>query len=127
MTKSKQTFSISETAEILVPDKFGRTSYLMSILLCVAMLAVITVIYGKLPVVVPLFFTLPWGEARLASKMLLYMLPIILLVFLIINLFLGRISAKLSPMLPQVLAVSTAVIASMMMIALVGIVQSLIL
>lgn len=127
MTKTKQTFSIRETAEILVPDKFGRTSYLIAIALSAIMLAIITTIYSKMPSTIPLYFTLPWGEARLAPKMSLFILPIITILCLAFNITLGRISTKLSLLLAQVLAVSTAIVASMMIIALLGIIQSLVL
>lgn len=127
MTNNKQTFSIRETAEILVPDSFGRTNYLVAFLISVVMIIMIAALYGKTPQFVPLYFTLPWGEARLAHKVMLYILPSISILILIFNLALGRLSTKLSPLLPRVLAVSTVVITSMLMIALLGIVQSLIL
>jgi len=127
MTKNKQTFSIRETAEILVPDIFGRRNYLIALGVSLVMFTMIAVLYPKLPRSVPLYFTMPWGEARLASKMALYVLPVISMVFLIFNLALGRLSTKLSPLLPRVLAVSTVVVTCMIMIALIGIVQSLIL
>lgn len=127
MIKNKQTFSIRETAEILVPDSLGRTSYMLAILIIIIMLMIISALLIKLPPIVPLYFTLPWGEARLTSKLMLYILPLASLLFLVINLGLGRISMKLSPLLPRVLAVSTTVVAGMMMISLLGIVQSLIL
>ena len=127
MTKNKQTFSIKETAEILVPDSLGRTSYVIALLLSLVMAAAIALLYPKIPRVVPLYFTLPWGEARLAPKVMLYSLPVVAILCLVVNLVLGRIAAKLSPLLPRVLSVSTAVVALMMMIALFGIVQSLIL
>lgn len=127
MTKNKQTFSIRETAEILVPDSLGRSSYLMAILLIVIMIMIISSLLSRLPLVVPLYFTLPWGESRLTSKLVLYLLPISSFLFLVINLGLGRLSVKLSPLLPRILAVSTTVVAGMMMISLLGIIQSLIL
>ena len=127
MIKNKQRFSIRETAEILVPDELGRTNYLAGILMIVMMLALITALLSKLPPAVPLYFTLPWGEARLAPKLMLYAIPGTMLVFLVFNLGLGRLLTKLSPLLPRVLAVATAVESGMMMIALLGIVQSLIL
>ena len=127
MTKNKQTFSIRETAEILVPDKLGRTSYLIALMLIIIMLGLITVLIVKMPPSVPLYFTLPWGEARLAPKAMLYILPAISLVFLIFNLGLGRISLKLSLLLPRVLAVASAAISGMLLISLLGIIQSLIL
>lgn len=127
MMKNKQTFSIRETAERIVPDELGRSSYLLGLSLIILMLVLITLLLGKLPAVLPLYFTLPWGEARLAPKLMLYLLPGITLIFLIFNLGLGLLLAKLSPLLPKVLSVASGVVAGMMMIALIGIVQSLIL
>lgn len=127
MTKNKQTFSIRETAEILVPDKFGRTSYVSALLLIIVMISLISLLFGKMPPSVPLYFTLPWGEARLAPKAMLYILPSIAMAFLAFNLGLGRLASKLSPLLPRVLAVSTAIITGMMLISLFGIIQSLVL
>lgn len=127
MIKIKKTFSIRETAEILVPDRFGRTNYFIAFLLIIIMLGMIAGLLRNIPSVVPMFFTLPWGEARLAPKIMLYFLPLVSFTFLLINLGLGRLSAKLSPLLPRVLAVSTSVVTFMMLISLLGILQSLIL
>lgn len=127
MIKNTKTFSIRETAEILVPDKLGRTSYLIAILLIITMFSVITLLITKIPTVVPIYFTLPWGEARLAPKYMLYILPAITVIFLVFNLGLGRLSRNISPLLPLILAVATAVVSGMMIFSLLGILQSLIL
>ncbi len=127
MTKNKQTFNIRETAEILIPDKLSRTSYFIALILVMLMLSGLSGVLVKLPQVVPLYFTLPWGEARLAPRLMLYLLPSISLVVMIVNLGLGRISAKLSPLLPRVLAVAALVTAAMMSVSLIGIIQSLVL
>lgn len=127
MTKNKQTFNISQTAEILVPDKLGRTSYLIAICQILLMIVIIGLVYTYLPNRMPIFFTLPWGEARLGPKILMFLLPLLPIIFIVFNLGLGRISDKLSPLLPRVLAVSSAVVAFMMFIALFGILQSIIL
>jgi hypothetical protein len=127
MIKNKQTFNIKETAEIFIPDQMGRSSYLIALFISIVMLAAIGGIYTKLPQNVPLYFTLPWGELRLAGRLTLLLLPIISIVVVIVNIILGRISMKLSPLLPRVLAVGSVVIALMMFVSLFGIVQSLIL
>lgn len=127
MIKDKQTFNIKETAQQLVPDQLGRSSYLMAIGMMLIMLATIGAVYIKLPPTIPLFFSLPWGEARLSSKLSLLILPIISFAVVMINILLGRIASKLSPLLPRVLAVSSAVVVGMLLIALFGIIQSLIL
>ena len=127
MTKNKQTFNIRETAETLIPDKLSRTSYFVSLILVLLMIAGLSTIITKLPQVVPLYFTLPWGEARLAPRPMLYLLPSVSLLVMIVNLALGRLSAKLSPLLPRVLAVAALVTAAMMSVSLIGIIQSLVL
>lgn len=127
MMKTKQIFSISATAEDLVPDKFGRMNYFIAILIALLMSALITILLSRLPTVVPLFFSLPWGEARLAPKLFLFTLPAIIFLLIIINLIFGRIAQKLSPLLPKVLAVATTVVAIMLLVALLGIIQSLVL
>ncbi len=122
-----QTFSIKQTAENLVPDKLGRTSYVYALLIILIMILVISLLYGQLPGSVPLYFSLPWGESRLAPKFMLYIIPLLSLVFLGINLGLGRLATKLSPILPRILAIATMVTAGMMLFSIFGIMQSLLL
>ena len=125
MSKQQQTFNIRETAETLVPDKVGRVSYTIALLLAILMILTITLLKQRLPLTVPLYFTFPWGEARLAPQMMLYLLPGTSLLLVVFNLALGRIAGKLSPLLPKVMSVGAAVIAAMLTISLIGIVQSL--
>lgn len=127
MTKNKKTFSITATAEILVPDKIGRSSYLLTLAIVVLMIVLIGGVYGRLPQNIPLYFSLPWGETRLAPKIFFISLPIIAIMMSIFNLILGRISAKLSPLLPRVLAVTSTVVAGMLLLSVLGIIQSLLL
>ncbi len=122
----KLTFNIRETAEILVPDQLGRVSYGISLLLVGSMAGLITATLSKLPVVVPLYFTLPWGEARLASRTMLYLLPGLGLVIMGVNLSLGKVTARLSPLLPKTLSVGTLVITLMLLLSTLGIWQSLV-
>jgi len=127
MIKNKKQFNIKETAEQLVPDQLGRSSYLIAILIGILMFVLIGAIYTKLPPIIPLHFTLPWGEARLASKLAILTLPSITLTGVVVNIALGKISAKLSPLLPRVLAVASMIVALMMVVSLFGIIQSLVL
>lgn len=127
MTQNKQTFSIRETAETLVPDRMARTGYWVGLTLILVMIALISGLLAKLPGVVPLYFTLPWGEARLTSKYMLYILPGLSFLFFIINLIVSQALRHLSELLPRVLSIATAVVITMMMVSLLGIIQSLIL
>lgn len=125
MKTPKLTFDISETAEILVPDKLGRTSYFVGLMIAMIMTILITILMSRLPAVVPMYFTLPWGEARLTSRVMLYLFPALTILILMVNLSLGRVASKLSLLLPRVLSVGTAITAGMLLLALIGIVQSL--
>lgn len=127
MTKNKQTFSITGTAEILVPDKLGRTSYLVVIVLVLLMVLLIGAVYSRLPQTIPLYFSLPWGEVRLAPKIAFLSLPFITFLFAIANLMLGRVASKISPLLPQVLSVASLTVSVMIFLGVLGIIQSLIL
>lgn len=127
MTKNKQTFSITATAQILVPDKLGRASYLISLIFVVLMIALIGAVYSRLPYNIPLYFSLPWGDGRLAPKIMLVTLPLLALILSLLNLLLGRVFTKLAQLLPRVLAVTSAVVAGMFFLSVLGIIQSLIL
>jgi hypothetical protein len=127
MTKNRQTFSITGTAQILVPDKLGRIGYGVSLLLIVIMFVLIGLVYVRLPQSIPLYFSLPWGESRLAPKIMFASIPGIALILSFLNLLLGRIALSLSPLLPRVLAVASATISAMMLLAILGIIQSLVL
>lgn len=127
MSKNQQTFSIRESAEILVPDKLSRTCYLGALLIAIVMFAIIGLVYAKLPPTIPFYFTLPWGEERLTGRLTLVMLPFLAMAFTMLNIILGRLSAKLSPLLPRVASVAALSVAFMLLIATYGIIQSLIL
>ncbi len=127
MIKQKQIFNISVTAEGLVPDKFERINYVIVLVLTLFMSVLTTFLLHKLPTVIPLLFTMPWGEARLVPRIFLYVLPIIVFCLCVVNLGLGKIVLKLSPLLPKILAVTTAVVTIMLLIAQLTIIQSLIL
>jgi hypothetical protein len=127
MIKNRQIFSIRETAETLVPDSTSRQSYAWGFGLIVLMVALTTLSFSRFPPQIPLYFTLPWGEARLAPKQMLYLLPGITFLFLMLNILIARSVRHLSPLLPRVLSVSTLVVASMILISLLGIAQSLVL
>jgi hypothetical protein len=125
--KNKLTFNIREVGETLVPDRTERSSYLLALLIACVMFLLITLLWGKLPPLVPIYLSLPWGEGRLASRVMFYLLPIITLAVMVVNVGLGRLLGKLSMLLPRVLSAGAVMIAVMMMIALLGIIQSLLL
>lgn len=121
----KLTFNIGETAELLVPDRIGRVSYSVGLILVLLMIGAIVALWSKLPPRVPLYFSLPWGEIRLANKLLLLELPGLGLLLMGLNIAIGKIVGKLSQLLPRVLSMGSAVVVFMLSVSLVGILQSI--
>lgn len=123
--KRVNTFSITKTAEELVPDFVSRTSYLIAFAITIVNLIIISILWKKIPNVVPLFFTEPWGEARLAGREWLYLIPAISFLVILVNVVIGKIGSSSSPLLPRMLGVTSAVVAATLLLSCLGIVQSL--
>lgn len=122
---SANKFIIKINPAELVPKSGARLYYYAALWIVVIQAAVIAVLWKKIPTVVPLFFTEPWGEARLAPKLYLGILPTLSLLSTIVNLILGRATKGESQLLSYTLAVSSTVVAIMFAISLFGILQSL--
>jgi hypothetical protein len=110
--------------EELVRDNSSRNLYVVSVFLVLLMSLVIVVIWSKLPGQIPLFFTFPWGEARLAPKILLAILPGLSGVFVVINIFLGKYYSNYPVLISRILASVSMAIAIMMSLAMYGILQA---
>ena len=121
----KLTFNIRETAEQLVPDALGRSSYLIASGLIIVMILAIGGLLSRLPTRIPLYYSLPWGEIRLAHKATLFLLPGLGMGVVGINIAIAKMVSKLSPLLPKVLSVGSAVITGMLALGLWGILQSI--
>lgn len=109
----------------LVPKTAARLFYYGAFWLTVLQAAAISFLWNYIPRVVPLFFTEPWGEARIAPKVFLFILPALSFLSLALNLILGKASKEVSRLLSYSLAVSTLIVVIMFSISLAGILQSL--
>lgn len=121
----QQKFRISLDPQSLVPALSVRKYYLLSMGLTILMGALIALLYNKLPRVVPLLMTEPWGEARLAPKIYLTLLPLLSLGVAGVNLLVSRAVESQLKALVTSLAVGTMVVSIMLFVAFYGIVQSL--
>jgi len=122
---SDNKFRINIDPQALVPSSSNRIYYLVSIIVIAIMFVAIGLVYRYLPRVVPLYFTEPWGEARLAPRISLFALPGMASVVTIINLVLGRVY-KDEQVLPTTLSVANMMVAIMFLIGVFGIAQSVI-
>lgn len=120
-----KTFSITKTAEELVPDYVSRMGYAVASGMTILMMLAIILLWGKLPRAVPLFFTEPWGEARLAPREFIWLLPGLSLLIIAANIAMGKSGSNASMLLPRTLSVVSGVVALMLLFSLYGILQSL--
>jgi len=121
------TFNIKQTAELLVLDKIGRISYTVGLVLTILMIGVTVLLWAKIPARVPLYMSLPWGEIRLANKLLLLELPGLGILVMGINIAIAKVVGKLSQLLTRILSVGSGVVVVMLTLSLLGILQSILL
>ena len=118
-------FDLGKTAEELVPDLTNRYAYFFSMILSFAVAGVLWGLYRRIPMIVPLYFTEPWGEAELAPKMLIFLMPGIPMAVTAGNIILARFFGKTSPTLSRVLSVAAGAVTIMFAAGVYGIIQSL--
>lgn len=121
MSKGRLNFDPSEFAV----DNYSRKLYLGASVMVVLMLTVILVLWTRLPDEVPLFFSRPWGESRLANKPWLFMLPGLSLMVVVVNLGMGRLYKEYDEIVKKSLATVAFISTFMLFVSLVGIFWSI--
>lgn len=102
-------------------DKSIRYSLFLAGALCMLQVIFISVFYFKLPPVIPLFNSLPWGESRLSPVQTFFMVPALLLIFVIINAFLAGNTHRRYALVSRMLALNILLAAVLSTIAIVQI------
>ena len=102
---AKSTTFVEEGRKTILSD---RLSFVVFIICCASFLlqmALIFYSFSKLPPVVPLFYSKPWGEGILAPKMGLFLLPLTVFLFTFLNFFIVRIWVRGNFFLYRILVV----------------------
>lgn len=76
---------MKERLNIFLSDILVTRCFKLTGLLILSQFVVLVLLFGKLPQHVPLFYSLPWGEAQLAPAVYLVIFPGISLITLITN------------------------------------------
>lgn len=122
---SGRKFRIEIDPGLLVPSAGVRKYYWWSVGGVVAGGVGLAVGWRYLPMMVPLLFTEPWGEARLVPKAYLVGLPVIGLVTTLVNVLLGKSIPRENLALHYALSMGALTVSLMLLTALYGIGQSL--
>lgn len=88
----------------ILADKTISLAFFVNIFFIIAGVIYILFFYGKLPPFVPVFNQLPWGEQRLGTQITILIPPMISLLILIINIFIGTSIYKKIPLISRMLA-----------------------
>lgn len=73
------------TQETIARDKFSLYVLIISAFSVLGQVSLILTSIGKLPPVVPLFYSRPWGDAMLAPSYFLWIVPVITVLTVVIN------------------------------------------
>jgi len=94
--------SLSETREFLVKtkkvpislfsgrDKLITTGVLFSFLLLLLQSLFLLLVYRSLPRELPLFYSRPFGQEQLGTRIMLWLLPSLALILFLLNLFIAK-------------------------------------
>ncbi len=85
-------------------------------------LIILGICFYKLPPEVPLYYSRPYGEERLASSLSLWLLPLISLVVQVITMRGAGVLLEKDKLLAQILVFGGALVSMMMLISLVKII-----
>lgn len=102
-------------------DKFFSLPFSFSIFITIAVTILFLLFYNRFPPRVPLFYSLPWGEAQLVVKQQLFLLPIILLLITLTNFFIAFQLHSIQYILKRILYISLFLISTIIFITAVKI------
>lgn len=103
-------------------DRTIATSILIALAAVVGTLGLTLWVYASLPLVVPFWYSIPWGEARLAPRIFLIYLLGGALLMLLGNLIIARI-ARSTPTTTHLLALTNALVAILASITVLQIIR----
>lgn len=73
------------TKRILTADKLTLLPIILSVLTTFLVSVALIYFYPKLPPLLPLFYSLPWGEDQLVPKQQFFLLPLLISLITILN------------------------------------------
>ena len=92
-----------EAQERIVADKFSLSVFFLCVFSILGQIGLILSSLGKLPPMIPLYHSRPWGEKMLAATYTIWILPILAATFFVLNFFIAFFLVKDNPFLLKVL------------------------
>ncbi len=120
-SKPERFFSVNEKVLLSDESNLVKKSYWVSWIIGGISLLVMGLMWNSLPKTIPLFYSLPWGELRLANKAWLGMLPSLGLVFSWLNLSLTKTIWQKDKFVREIMAVVSLVETGLLTMVMLGI------
>lgn len=123
MNKLKQFFSwYSARNSLLSQNTLILWTKRLTMLISLLVLSIVSLIFTQLPPLIPLWYSLPWGEGRLATPLWLFILPLSSFLIQIGN---SLLSARLPDdylIFAQLLILTSAIVSLMNFVTLINII-----
>ncbi len=91
-------------------DRIISRGYLLTFLFLLITIIYVFFYYSKLPLFIPLFNQLPWGEQRLIATFGIFIPIIIAIIITIFNFFFSSFIYKNNPLVPRILTLTNLLI-----------------
>ena len=108
----------------LKPDNLPATIF--TLVLAALSSYLIQIAQPKMPPLVPLWYSNSWGESRLAPAAFLWVLPLFIVLFLLLNQLLCKLLLQKWPLLVQLVTWSCALVAILLTYSLFKILSSVV-
>lgn len=99
-------------------EKINGIVFRWNVLIIILELSFLFLKFNDLPVQVPLYFSLPWGESQLASASTLFLLPAFSIVVLLLNNLLASLFLKSIQLLSRLLVIFSLIFSVLSAISL---------
>lgn len=110
----------------LAEDKLVYRFFLLSLLLVILSFIYIVFTFSSLPPLIPLYNQLPWGPARLGSRIEIFIPLVAAAIIIIINLILYRLTYTKMPLMARMLGATMLLISLLTLVFLFRITQLII-
>lgn len=107
----------------LKQDKIALFSFIVSLVVFLSCIFLIEFFYSRLPLFVPIYNQLPWGYARLGTRIEFFIPVLIVLIFTILNSTLSLKIRSREPLMSRFLLVTNMAISVFLGIFVIKIIQ----
>ncbi len=89
---------------LILSDNLIRISIYISLTLLISLSLLVLFLFSKLPPLIPLLNSRPWGESRLEPSSSILLIPLILIIVFMLNNFLSAVFYRRNSLISRILS-----------------------